>query len=344
MTTSLSSIHALFSYSRLRASHQLYVITDGISSIQVGSACITQSSGSGSGSGSGSECDTASLMYFDWSKGQVSTKSANRLVIPSDTWCTPSDQEGSEMTFLARVLWTVNGRVMYRKCGSNIPGDLTMVLGGSMHDPMSKADVHVFKICPSDRFDCNDRDHLAADPRQYDVFAHIDQSGFLHFMDYGGKHALFGCNSSELYGLVRTSIEVGPAYSNDFELPANNVLTWADGDASSKNISLQIIKDGQVDSGMWENLTIYLHSPSLASIDPQLQSVLVNIHDDDGAGFVTLTLNSTRGVRGHDEQIESNGDPRVDSLHPQPVAERGLCCGGRYEYGYKCRENLNSRT
>jgi len=55
----------------------------------------------------------------------------------------------------AREFWTVNGRVMYRKCGDqedNFPGKLEMVLGGSMHDPMASALVYEFDMCPPELF------------------------------------------------------------------------------------------------------------------------------------------------------------------------------------------------
>ena len=59
----------------------------------------------------------------------------------------------------AREFWTVNGRVMYRKCGeqeNDLPGKLEMVLGGSMHDPMAASLVYVFDMCPPDLFaECN---------------------------------------------------------------------------------------------------------------------------------------------------------------------------------------------
>lgn len=52
----------------------------------------------------------------------------------------------------ARVLWTVNGRVMYRKCGESRQGKLEMVLGGSMHDPMAEELAYIFDMCPPDLF------------------------------------------------------------------------------------------------------------------------------------------------------------------------------------------------
>ena len=132
---------------------------------------------------------------------------------------------------------------MYRKCGAVTGSPLQMVLGGSLSDPMAKADIYrspfdlcalhaksacsklkfatglmilkfatglmycSFKICTPNQFaECTEIPQLVDDPRQFDVFAHVDESGFLHFMDHGGENGLFGCKDPEVrFSVLPTS-------------------------------------------------------------------------------------------------------------------------------------------
>ena len=159
---------------------------------------------------------------------------------------------------------------------------------------------------------------LGAEPQAFDVFAHVDESGFLNFMDNGGERGLFGCGSDDHFGVVRTTIEVGSTYSDDYEIREEMTLNWADGESSSKNISLRIVKDGRVDSDVWEDFQIYIHNPAGASVDENRDRAVIRIRDEDGPGQVNMALNASHAA-------EIGG---IDSLHPDPVAERGLCCGG----------------
>jgi hypothetical protein len=206
-----------------------------------------------------------------------------------------------------------------------------MILGGSLDDPMSRSQAYVFETCPSSLFaECSMTGALGKDPRQSDLFAHVDVSGFLYFMDGGGKDALFGCDQLfgvEHYGLVRTSIEVGPKVSNDYELAEANELRWESGDSAPKNISIFITKDGTVDSAVWEEFSVSLYDASVAAIDPLRHTVRVRIHDDDGPGYLMLSLNGSSAVGS---AVEGDGAVPYTAHHlrPQPLAERGLCCGG----------------
>ena len=257
--------------------------------------------------------ESASLVQFDLAKAEVSMRQVKGLAIAEDEWC-DGDFKNSHA---ARVMWTVNGRVMYRRCGAK--GQLNMVLGGSMHDAMAESDLYQFQTCAPDRFaDCNEVGQLVGnDDSRDDVFANVDESGFLYFMDSGGTDGLFGCKSKDHYGLLRTSIEVGAPFSNDFHLPQKKVLTWADGDDSPKNLTLYIAKDGFVDAAVWESLTIRLFSPRGAAVDPRRNSIEISIRDIDGPGEVTLNVNHTHQL-----------DPAFHTLRPAPVPERGICCGG----------------
>ena len=126
-------------------------------------------------------------------------------------------------------------------------------------------------------------------------------------------------DNAQHFGMVRTSIEVGPTFSNDYEVPEDNSLTWPDGDSAPKNITLSIIKDDQVDSEVWEKFSVHLHDPMNTVVDPQRSSITVNIHDDDGPGQVTLSLNSSK---------QDDGKNKFDPLQSIPIQERAVCCGG----------------
>ena len=256
----------------------------------------------------------ASLVHFDLSTLEVSVQQVKGLVVAEDEWCAGSFNTSNA----ARVMWTVNGRVMYRKCGAK--AQLNMVLGGSMHDAMGESDLYQFQTCAADRFhECNEIGKLVGsrDSIQEDVFAHVDESGFLYFMDSGGTDGLFGCKSKDHYGLLRTSIEVGAPFANDYHLPQETALVWTDGDNYPKNLTLYIVRDGFVDSAVWEYLTIYLYHPTGAALDFRRKSIEVRIRDIDGPGEVTMSVN-------HSHQL----DPAFRSLRPAPVPERGICCGG----------------
>lgn len=256
----------------------------------------------------------ASLVHFDLSTLEVSVQQVKGLMVAEDEWCGGSFNTSNA----ARVMWTVNGRVMYRKCGAK--AQLNMVLGGSMHDAMAESDLYQFQTCAADRFpECNEIGKLVGsrDLIQEDVFAHVDESGFLYFMDSGGTDGLFGCKSKDHYGLLRTSIEVGAPFANDYHLPQETALVWTDGDNVPKNLTLYIVRDGFVDSAVWEYLTIYLYHPTGAALDFRRKSIEVRIRDIDGPGEVTMSVN-------HSHQL----DPAFRSLRPAPVPERGICCGG----------------
>lgn len=151
-----------------------------------------------------------------------------------------------------------------------------------------------------------------------DVFAHVDESGFLNLIDKGGEDGLFGCKSENHYGVVRTSIEVGSPYADDYVLGETTELKWADGESASKNISIRIVKDRVADSEVWEDFQIYIYNPVGASVDQDRERVVIKIHDDDGPGHAIVSLNASYG-----RQVEG-----WNSLAPDPVAERGYCCGG----------------
>lgn len=77
--------------------------------------------------------------------------------------CNRCPDTASSAVSRARVLWTVNGRVMYRKCGKSRQGKLEMVLGGSMHNPMAEELVYLFDMCPPDLFaECTGMSHSPA--------------------------------------------------------------------------------------------------------------------------------------------------------------------------------------
>ena len=56
-----------------------------------------------------------------------------------------------------------------------------------------------FEMCPPDRpAECEQREQMFDDAGLSDVFGHVDQTGFLYFMDSGGDNGLFGCKSSSV--------------------------------------------------------------------------------------------------------------------------------------------------
>eukprot|EP00961_Rhodomonas_salina_P270115 3649275-Rhodomonas_salina.1 len=145
------------------SSNDFYFITDGISAVHVGARTALANG------------DSSVLLSFAWAQGSVAARTVNGLALADDAWCTSSNDA------FGHVLWTVNGRVLYRNCSDIQEEDaLRVVLGGPIDDPMAMAEGFVMGRCPEELFgDCGG--WALAGGRNatgLDLFSHVDASGF----------------------------------------------------------------------------------------------------------------------------------------------------------------------
>ena len=263
--------------------NNFYFITDGLNMVHVGNPSnITLN---------------ATLLTFDWTHDTAQAVQAQPMRLQD--WCTP------DYDAFGHVLWTVNGRVMYKDCSSS---GLQVVLGGPIQTPMALHDAFSFSSCPDGIPGCEGWD--IADTTLnggVDLFAHVDASGFLYFGDRGQSGGQYGCsNALKPFGVVRTNIELGRRVLNDF-VPSKGSLTWANGEYSTKEISVAVVKDGTRDDSLYEKFSVEIKDSVPTSIIRALRKAVVTIYDVDGAGVVSIVPDASI------------------------VSERGECCN--YCYG-----------
>ena len=276
-------------------SNNYYFITDGIGQVHVGNPNASE----------------ASLLTFNWDSDTVSSVDAQVLDLPeTEDWCRPQNSSGAP-----HLLWTVNGRTMYRNCrsGEMKQDSIEVVLGGPIIDPGSARERFSFVPCDKEllpecgAYALNGEGGLGS----LGLFAHVDGEGFLHLGATGASDGgLLGCGSQASFGMVRTSIELGRVVADDFE-PASGRLVWDEGDRADKFISLQVRADGAVDEQMLENLYVELSVAQGAVLDGKRSRVELEVLDAEGAGQVTV-----RPGRRYASVSERQG----------VVLERGDCC------------------
>ncbi|KAJ1484181.1 hypothetical protein T484DRAFT_1797870 [Baffinella frigidus] len=292
-------------------------ITDGISQVNVGNP------------GGG----TAVLLSFNWASDLVSTATTGLLNMPADEeWCPlPGNSQ------FGHLLWTVNGRVMYRNCRSSEMSEsrLEMVLGGPIHDPMGSRSAFAFEKCNGTLLPECAVYSLGAltSATTLGLFSHIDSDGFLYLGAAGAVDGgLFGCGADNLFAMVRTSIEMGRVVRDDYT-PASGRLTWAENDRSEKTIKVLISADGVVDARALESLSVLLSSAQGAVLDTYLSVLLSSaqgavldttrarvemvIEDAEGPGVVSVRAGGVNASAEASEEAEVN-----------TVLERGACCEG----------------
>jgi hypothetical protein len=247
-------------------------------------------------------------LEFNFTGNTVSARAAGDPLDPGD-WCrnvTSADPFG-------HVLWTVNGRVMYRDCtGPNTTTTLRMVLGGPIFDVNSQRSVYEFQRCPDGFSGCSNWDAAAAGPQSsgLDLFAHVDSSGFVYFgdVDVAGSALLFGCSDAHRFGTARTDIEMAPLFATDYVAPASGTLQWASGEDGKKYVNITITTDGVIDSSMYETVLVNFANPRGAFMDSAHRQATVKITDADGPGVVSVKpTEETVGERAYcHTRCESN--------------------------------------
>ena len=253
--------------------NNFYFITDGISQVHVGNPSISSNA-------------TATLVMFDWLHDTVSSEQVSPLMMASSSWCTP------DYDAFGHVLWTVNGRVMYKNCSY---AGVQAILGGTIRDPMAKTDIFTFSKCPDSpgsstlKPGCESWDFAGSNPKGgVDLFAHVDSSGFLYFGDRGSSGGLFGCsNITKPFGIVRTNIELGRRVNDDF-VSKSGFLTWQDKDTYVKTFTIDIVEDGTRDDSLFEDLLVVLKDSSAGPSSIIDNTATITILDVDGAGVVDV--------------------------------------------------------
>ena len=279
--------------------NNFYFITDGVNMVHVGnpSLNIHQSSNATLNFNTNTSSNTstpskARLLIFDWDSDTVQSQQATPMTL-SD-WCTP------DYDAFGHVLWTVNGRVMYRKCAS--PG-LQVVHGGTIQDPMSQNTSYTFSKCHDTIPGCNSWSINSNIKGGVDLFVHVDSFGFLYFGDRGDSGGLYGCSSSKPFGVVRTNIELSRRVDLGDFIHASGDLSWGDQDVERKKITITIVKDGTHDDQTVEQFKVQISDSSPSAIIRRFRQAEVSIHDVDAAGLISIAPEYSR------------------------VSERGKCCG-----------------
>ena len=244
----------------------------------------------------------STVLQFNWGSGVVTHEKATPLTIDVGSLCRL--QGGS----FGHMLWTVNGRVMYRDCTlRSDPSSLHVVLGGTIRRPNAKQEPFAFSKCPSSFFGkCK---NWALDSYQsasgLTLFSMVDSAGFIYFGEISSSFSggLFQCGPQQ-FGMTRTSIELGLLASNDYS-PLSGTLFWNAGDNSSKIINITIYNDGFVDHQVIESFFVVLNGSLGSYAASGLNVATVSILDLNGPGLVSVSVNPN---------------------FPPPVAERGYCC------------------
>jgi len=267
-------------------SNNFYFITDGLHMVHVGNPSNTTIN--------------ATLLTFDWTLNTVQAVQAQPMTLQD--WCTP------DYDAFGHVLWTVNGRVMYKNCSSS---GLQVVLGGPIQKPMALNEGFTFSSCPDSIPGCEGWDIASSTLKGgVDLFAHVDSSGFLYFGDRGQSGGQYGCSDAlKPFGVVRTNIELGRSVENDFEPILEGTpgeLIWQDLDNSTQEFSINIVKDGIRDNSLYEKFTVQIADDAPTSIIRAFRRAVVNIYDVDGAGVVSIAPDASI------------------------VSERGECCNHCY--------------
>ena len=249
--------------------NNFYFITDGLNMVHLGNPSnITLN---------------ATLLTFDWKHDTAQAVQAQPMRLQD--WCTP------DYDAFGHVLWTVNGRVMYKNCSSS---GLQVVLGGPIQTPMALHDAFSFSSCPDGIPGCEGWD--IADTTLnggVDLFAHVDASGFLYFGDRGQSGGQYGCSDAlKPFGVVRTNIELGRLVLNDFN-PSKGRLTWRDNDNSTKEIRVAVDRDKTRDDSLYEKFSVEITDLVPSSIIRGLRKAVVTIYDVDGAGLVSIKPNAS---------------------------------------------------
>ncbi len=227
-------------------------------------------------------------LEFDFFAGTATARSAGAALNPGN-WCNGA----SSTDPFGHVLFTVNGRVMYRDCTVNASTNLRMVLGGSIFNVNALRTVYEFKTCPSSLFSgCSDwnASSTGAAASGLDLFAHVDSSGFVYFgdVDVTGGALLFGCSDTHRLATARTEIEMAPLYSHDYEPPSSGTLQWSNGESGAKYVDVTIINDGVVDTSLYETFSVTFSNARGAFMDSARSTVTVKIQDVDGAGILSV--------------------------------------------------------
>ena len=263
-------------------SPSFYVITDGISSVHVGRTATD----------SDDEITNSSLVVFNFSAGTALARNLSTpMKLTPEQWCEP------EKDAYGHVLWTVNGRVMYRNCSQGTGGERTLALvhGGPIHDPMNVSEQVDFEICPGNFFEeCGAwLLDVAARGSGVDLFAQVDEAGYLLFGDAGQDGGLFHCETGTQLGTMRTGIELGHTVANDFE-STSGTLTWERDDLEARNFSVRVLVDSVVDSSVEEEFHVELYEADKAGVDSARASAVIRIIDREGAGRVEIVPQQAR--------------------------------------------------
>lgn len=268
---------------RNASSSNLYFISNGVDIIHVGHASDQK----------------AVLLSFNLQSGTINMSSTDALSPPS--WC------GTSSDAFGHMLWTVNGRVLYRNCSSlGATGRLGMILGGPINDVNSRFEYLDFYQCPvGPLFGTNITDSCGSSSwgigvgaqTGLDIFSNVDSSGFLYFGKYdhlGG--GIFGCQPRS-FSSVRTEIEIARAVPSDYTAKSGSIA-WDSNESSQKSIVIPIRADKSMDQRREESFGVILSSPRGVYLSPSQRKTIVTIIDSDGAGALSLVpMKSTVGER-----------------------------------------------
>ena len=259
--------------------------------------------------------NNSTVLRFDWSTGRVQREKVAPLTIDVNSLCR------SQVNSFGHMLWTVNGRVMYRDCTlRSDASSLHLILGGTLRSPNIRKDYYSFSKCPETYFEkckgwiVNSEQSLIG----LTLFSNVDHSGFVYFGDVASSYSsgLFQCGVHQ-FGVARTGIELGLSIRNDYSASSGSVV-WNAGDIASKFINISILDDGVVDHQVLESFTVELTDAggySMAGLDTS--TAVITILDLNGPGKISA---------------------HVDPMLPSPLPERGYSCSSSSEGASFCTQ------